>query len=164
MCKQEDRGNCTQSDKGATDITPPGSPVLSSGVTVNLIVGAGVVFGAGTWMSPTANGEYVKFGVGVGFDVSAGVDAGYAESEGAFSGAGEAICGGTGPANACVGGIAGDPKLRTGSVGVAGGPSEIMPASGHTERTQTVTSRRPNVEGPNIPRIQACAVGYCPPR
>ena len=116
-------------------------PVKFSGVTANLVIGAGMAFAAGEWSNGKEKGTYVRASVAVGLDVNAGIEVGRATSFDAFSGGGQSISGG---ALILTGSGGGNKSGTVWSGGVTLGPTEGLPFSGHTETGWThITSRSP---------------------
>jgi len=122
------------------------------GVSLNLIAGAGLTFGAGHYISNEGEGWYLRVGIGSGLDVSLGGEAGESDNMGAFSEDGEAMCGGAGPVNGCKGS---NKSGGTVSVGPAVGPTETV-ASGHGEKSYTFVTK-PKFAKPAPPDTFDCS-------
>ncbi len=150
---EKQQGNCTQADVGKSDI--PDRTVHFAGIVLNGIFGTGFTGAAGIYESSEGEGAYLRLGWGTGLDVSAGVEGGSSQSLETFRGGGEAACGGLYIGNGCLGGVGSSPKVTTKSAGVAVGPTEVLPMSGHGERTTTIITKP-------VKRDLGCRERYCP--
>ena len=125
-----------------------GGPVTFVGAVVNFIAAAGFTAAVGRYSNQDERGFYLRVGYGAGADVSVGSEGGSSTSIEAFSGAGSAVSGGVLIFNGSYGR---NNSGTTVSAGAALGPTEALPASGHSEETNTFLflRRRKEPESPN---------------